>query len=399
MAITPVSSRQRVGKSVLAGVALGVCLLWGGDILAGDNWAFEPSITQNVSWETNPLMLPGSHSTLFGSTTIPQLKISDNSPTTQINALASVNENIFNESDFNSTDLHANISIDKKLQQWEAGFIEASDYDTTRTSEISTLNINTVGSIRHFGNTFTPTISFSPTSVEKISLSGSYAVSRYDSNLFTDYHILSVTPSFQYNYNPRNTAIISFQAQRFETDTAMDATVDSIAPTLGWTATLTPAWTAKATAGYEGYRQRGDAIPSQQWKWKPVFSADLTYTGPLDTFSFDASRALQPYGNGTEFFLNTISLAENHAITPLFSANVNGSYEFAGNSNQAATNLRSLITANAGLSYHATPKLDITSSYQYRDQTLTNVSGNQNDNLFIIGLVYRPILPIIGSNK
>ena len=396
MAITSSSLKRRVSQFARPGIlAAGLCLLQSNALYADDNWGFQPSISQNLSWDSNPLLLSTGHSTLFGSVTAPQLKITDNSPTTQLNALATVDENIFNQSDFNSTDAHGNISLDKKLQQWEAGFTEQADYDTTRTSEVSTLDINSQGSVRHFGNSFSPTISFSPNAVDKISLSGAVTTSHYDGNQFTDYHILSITPSFSYNYNPLNTATISVLTQRYQTDVSPDLTVDSIAPTLGWSANLTPTWTAKASAGYEEYRQEGNNVPSQQWKWKPVYSADLSYNGSQDVFSLDASKALQPYGNGTEYFLSTFSLSDNHAINPLFSVNGTASYQFAGNSDQAATNLKSLISADAGVTYHATTKVDVTTSYQYREQTLTNVQGNQNDNIFMVGLVYRPVLPII----
>jgi hypothetical protein len=382
-----------------AWLATGISLLAAASLHAADNWDFEPSIKQSASWDSNPLLLSGGHKTLYGSVTEPQLLITDKTPTTQLSAQATVDENIFNLSGFDSTDLHTNINLDKKLERWEAGFIDQMDYDTTRTSEITTFNTNSLGSIRHFGNSFSPDISFSPSPVDKITLAASYQNSRYDSNLFTDYHTLSVTPSYQYNVTPLNTATLSVQAQRYQTDVSPDSTIDSIAPTLGWTAVLTPTWTAKASAGVEDYREQVPGIPTQQWQWKPIFSADLSYKNEKDVFSIDALRALQPYANGTEFFLNTLSLNDTHSINTLFSTNVSLSYQFAGNNNQAADNLKTLVTANTGLTYHPTQRIDITASYQYREQTLTNITGDQNDSLVMLSLVWRPVLSILNSKN
>lgn len=375
------------------------CLLAGASN-AEDNWSILPSIKQDMYWQTNPLLLSTGHKTLYGSVTTPQLMVVDNTPTIKFDAKLSLNENIFNISGFDSTDLHSKIDFDKKLERWEAGFTEQSDYDTTRTSEITTFNNNTLGSIRHLGNSVSPMIAFTPTATDKLSLIGNFTKSQYYSAGFSDYHIYGVTPQYEYSYNQLNKISLSVQMQRYETDSGPDATVDSIGPMLGWTAILTPNWTAKVAAGAQTYRQQSSATTTanQDWKWQGIFTADLSHKSEQDTLDLSAVRALQPYANGTEYFLNTLSLSDAHDINKLFSTTVNASYQFA-DSNHQGNNLKALISAGAGLAYHATPNFDVTASYAFRDQELTNIPGNQNDHLVTVGLVFRPILSTLSEGK
>jgi hypothetical protein len=366
--------------------------LFGGNATADDNWSYNPSISQNFSYDSNPLLLSGEHQAVYGSVTAPKLTIMDSTPTTQLIAGLTLDENLFNLSSFDSTDAHTNISLDEKLEQWEVGFTQATDYDTTRTSEISTFNQNTEGSIRHLGNSISPEISFSPSELDKISLTGSATDSHYDSSIYTDYHTLSLTPSYQYNFTPSDIGSISVQTQRYQTDSNISSKVDSVAPYVGWTKILTPTLTAKATVGLEEYHEQIQDVADNSWKLQTIYSAEIDYKGELDTLALSGTRALQPYENGTEYFLNTISLSDNHTLNTLFSGNIAASYQFASNNDQASTNLKSYVNATAGIAYHVTDKFDITSSYQYRDQELTNVPGSQSDNVFLLGLVYRPKL-------
>jgi hypothetical protein len=391
MSITSSLLKKSAGRLLLSGkITAGICLLSSSVAYAADNWEFQPSIKEAMSWESNPQMLSGSHQSLFGSVTTPQLTITDNTPTTKLNAQATINEGVFNHSNFNSTDLHSNINLGKKMERWEAGIGEQTDYDTTRTSELTTLNVNTTGSVRHLSNTVSPTISFSPSILDKISLGGSYLESRYDSSLFVNYHIISLNPSYQYNITPVDTVTLLTQVQRYQTDTSVSTNTDSFAPSLGWTRTITPSLTAKANVGVEAFRQGGDNIPTTAWSKKPIYSANLSYKEDTDTLSLDLSRALQPYVNGTELFLNSISLSDTHNFNTLFSSNLSASYQFSNNSAQGASSLKSLISTTAGVTYHATGTIDIATSYQYREQTLNNISGNQNDHIILFSLAYHP---------
>lgn len=370
-------------------------LLSGSALYAADNWSIQPSIKQSGTWESNPMLLSGKHKSLYGSTTTPALAFSAATPTTKLTAFASVDENIFNQSDFSSTDFHGGVKLDRSLERWGALLEAKSDYDTTRTSELTTLNTSSVKSVRHWGNSFTPELYFRPSALDKISVSGGVQKSTYDSIQFKDYHILSVTPAYEYNITPLHTASLSLHAQRYQTDDDPKTRTDSFSPTLGWVAHITPILTAKASFGSQRYSNHGPALDGNKWKWKSIYSAELDFKGEHDLLNVTAKRDLQPYANGSESFLNTISVSDSHTINPLFSTNVGGSYQYSGIRSSTTNTLKSLKSVNAGLSYHATERVDISASYQYREQTLTNTIGKQSDNQAMLTLAYHPVLSFL----
>src|ERR1700742_4177117 len=75
------------------------------DVPGGVNLQFVGSETG--SWESNPLMLiNNTNKSLYGSITTPELTFTDKTPTSLLNADVQLVENIFNQSNFDSTDLH-----------------------------------------------------------------------------------------------------------------------------------------------------------------------------------------------------------------------------------------------------------------------------------------------------
>src|SRR5215469_3219535 len=71
-----------------------------------------------LSWDTNPLMLPNGAKALFGSTTSPELVLTSKTPVSSLSSDTIVDENIFNQAAFNSTDLHENLALNRQMQQW-----------------------------------------------------------------------------------------------------------------------------------------------------------------------------------------------------------------------------------------------------------------------------------------
>lgn len=362
---------------------------------ADDNWVYQPSISQQFTVNTNPLMRTNNPQTLYGSVTTPQLKITNYTPTSSFDTTLSASQRIYNQPSFNSTDANASANYTQKMQRWGLALHANADYDTTLSSEISTLNTPERGSARHLGGSVSPELSYELSGRDKIAIAGSYLESTYDSSLYTDYHIATISPSYSYNYNQLNTFTLSAPMQRYQTDDARESKLDSITPTLGWLGNLTPTLTARATIGARHYRQDLGILPESGWKWKGTYSANITYKGQNDRVSFDNSKDLQPFANGTESFLNSFVLSNEHKFNDLFSSNVGASYRYAPKSDAYTNALRSLASANVGLTYHPLETLDIGTSYQYREQKLSNVPGDQNDNLFMLNLVYHPVLSFL----
>src|SRR6185312_16004227 len=97
--------------------------------------------------------------------TSPELILNSKTPTSQLGVDTLLNENLFNQSSFDSTDIHQKINLSHSVERWSAGFNQATDYDTTRTSELFPSGLNgTISNkaVRHLGLSFAPQVAFSP---------------------------------------------------------------------------------------------------------------------------------------------------------------------------------------------------------------------------------------------
>ena len=349
--------------------------------------------SETGSWESNPLLLTTPAKPLYGSITTPEMIVTDKTPTALLNVDASAVENVFNQSSFDSTDFHDKANFTDQNQRWGFGLQEQTDYDTTRTSELFQTGLNGVvldKAIRHFGISATPQVSFNSTSVDKWSLAGTAAESTYQNPVFANYEIFNVTPSYARNLDPLNTATLSLQAQQYKTTSGPETKDDTIGPQIGWNGILTPRLTANAAVGVQEARQFGSGVASSSWTLQYDFSGEIKFKGQEDQAGFVASRMDYPFANGAESLLTTLSLTETHDLNRNFSLNVGGSYQTATYQVTTPGDLEDLITGTGGITYHATERLDVAGNYQYRYETLTNTSGNAQDHVVTLGLVYHP---------
>jgi len=349
--------------------------------------------SETGSWESNPLMQFGKTKSLYGSITTPELIVNDKTPTSLLSVDALLNENIFNQSSFDSTDFHDKLGFNTQTQRWGAGFQEQTDYDTTRTSELFPTGLNGVifnKAVRHFGISGAPQVSFSPNATNKFALAGSAAFVTYDNPVFANYDLFSVTPSYTHNFDPLNAGVFSLQAQRYQTTNGPPVFDDSIGPSIGWIGTLTPRLSAKATVGFQESRQFGSGAVQASWSPQYTFATDIGFKGQQDTTHFLASRNNYPFGNGTESLLTSFSLTEIHDLNQRFALNAGATYQSATYQSTAVGNLDYQVIGNGGLTYHATDRLDVAATYQYRRETLVGTPGNAQDNMVTFGLIYRP---------
>ena len=345
--------------------------------------------TETGTWSSNPLLLTEGATPLWGSTTSPELVFKDTTPESQLNVDARVDENVFNQSTFDSTDVHATTGLTTQNQRWTAGLQQQTDYDTTRTSELTNYGLAPVVA-RHLGLSVAPQIGFNSTPVDTFSLMGSAAMSQYDSNLYTNYETLSATPSYTHRFDPQNAGIILLQGQQYQTTKNNATKIDSVGPSVGWQTVLSPRFAANAAIGAQTSRQYEFGNAVDPWTWAYTFSGGLAFKGEQDTINLSTARQQFPYGNGTEALQTSFSFSEAHALNNLFSLNFGASYISSTYQIGGAGNLKDLGSGNIGLAYHASERLDLTTAYQYRYETLTGESKTAQDNSITVSLAYHP---------
>jgi hypothetical protein len=357
-------------------------------------WAADMTLqttgSEKGSYESNPLMLLHGATPLWGSTISPDIFFKDATPTTQLNLSLLLDENIFNQISFDSTDIQNDVALSKKIQRWAASLEQRTVYDTTRTSELSSFDFN-VGNIRHLGLFIAPQISYSPTSVDTINFLGSAAASRYESSAFTGYNLYSVTPGYTHNFDPRNAGVFSILAQRYQTTNGADIAIDNITPTVGWNTTLAPELKANASIGFQTTRQYGGNPEDQRRSLQYVFATDIAYQGQQDVINLKADQVQYPFGNGTEALLRTFALNEVHNLNAKFSLALDASYQTAlYPAHPPSNSLNALATGSSGIIYHATDSINVSANYKYRYETLTDTSQTAQDNIFMLAFAYIP---------
>ena len=372
-----------------------LCILAGGlltlfpQTARADGLTLTATGTETGSYSSNPLMVTRGAKQLMGSTTSPEFVIKDTTPSSLLSLDTRLDENQFNQSSFNSTDIHATANISGQGQLWSAALQQRTDYDTTRTSELTNYGITPIVT-RHTGLSAAPQISYAPNASDTISLAGTLTSSHYDSNVFTNYETFAANPTYTHNFDQRNAAQLILQAQRYQTTNGPSTRVDSAGPSVGWKTTLSPRFTAGATVGAQTSRTYQSGIAATPWAWQYVFTANSAFKGEQDNISLDASRSQSPYGNGTEALQTKFALTEGHDLNAHITLNVGASYLTSTYQVAAVGNLKSLTSGNLGATYHATNTIDLTTSYQYRNESLTNEAKIAQDHSVTLNLVYHP---------
>lgn len=365
-----------------------ILLLSGQEGFAG-NTNIKMRFSETGVWNTNPVMLSRNEKSIYGSETTAALTLIDEMPCTRINASVSATRNQFNRSDFNSTDFHGNTGLVWHSARWETALTGKIDYDTTRTSEPTTLGQN-IGSVRHMSYSLLPRISYNTSQRSKIEIAGSWLESKYEDSFLSDYRTLSVIPSFVYSITPRQQAILSIQAQRYQSLENTDLHIDSIGPSIGWNASLTQNLSAELSAGALGSKFYGYATSKRGVDWNPVFSGVLSYKKEQNAAKVSATRYRQPYSNGSEASLTKFSAEGTYSFNPKLSLTLDTNYQLADQPPLSTNNLDTTWGGGGALSYKITKQLDITASYRYRKETLSGSREDAEQNIVRIGLSYRP---------
>ncbi len=352
------------------------------------NIDLQAKFSEKAVFDTNPTMLSQGEKDLYGSTTTASLSAIKKMQTRKIGATFSGTRNQFNLNEFNSSDFRGLVNISWNSSRWQASLESSLNYDTTRTSEITTFGKN-IGAVRRTSYLLTPKISYMTSLRSKIEISGSISETRYASSSLKDFRTLSLTPSFIYNISQTQQAIFSIQAQRYQSLEDQIFYIDSAGPSIGWSSSITPRLTTQLSIGLMGSKTHGDGILSQKIVWNDIFSASLLYSNQKNRLNISATRVRQPFSNGSESVLTSLSAQDIYSFNERLSLDVNGKYQFTKQPNNAAGNLDTILSGETKLIYKKSKLWDITTSYKYRKQTLTGSSNEAEQNIFRVGLSYK----------
>lgn len=348
---------------------------------------FKASLEQSVIWDTNPRMIVVAHDDLYQSQTTPSLSFNSKTPTSFLDIKASATQNLANLSGYSTTDLHSSIGVGRTVEQWEASLRARGDYDTTHTSELTTLGLN-VGAVRRTSFAITPSLTYKPTALDSLILSPEFSKTVYDGNAYTDFHNLSIELQYLRQFAPDWAAFIATEARRYETDEGRSRKIDSVSPTVGFITTLMPRLKLRGSLGLQAAT---DSLQTpSKTEWSNVFEASLTYEGQQHTLSLTGSRSQQPYVNGDEELLTSFTLRDSYKMNTLLTLSVAGSYYFGQEASRFDDNLKARWEAAPALIWRLMPEVDLTTGYKYRNETLYNRDGKADSHLARIGILWKP---------
>ena len=383
------SSRTPCGRALWA-TCSALCLIL--SVASGaraEDMTISPALSVAGSWNSNPLMRTSLVEDLYGVTTTPSLSFAKHSPIWDFVLKGRAENNVFDQSEFNTTDFFGSLDLARRTERLEVRLVSGADYDTTRTSELTDFGLSTELS-RHLGYQFKPSVSYALSPVSKIGLNTYYVQSNYEKDSRTDYHTISITPSYQRNFTERYAGVLSMQARRYETDSGIDRTVDSLGPSVGVIVKMTPEWTGDASVGQQATREKLAGTTEQDWTWSSIFAGGLKFEGEQDLFNFRGNRSQQSYNNGTDTLLTSFSIDGLRKINSLFTLRGGLGYQFSDSENTTINRLDKKYTGSAGLTYNVTQTVGVTTSYNYRQETFTNNDKTARQNIVRLGVSYKP---------
>lgn len=384
--------RQRFSRSALLLLALSLTLTSHAN--AANNrtrgpsgFSTEASISETFSYDSNPLRVSTGETDLFGSTTSPQLVIRRETPRSSFESDTQVDINQFNHSEFNSVDLHQKFELGTHNERWAASVRALIDYDTTRTSELTSYALN-LPRVHRTKLTAAPQLTFKPNTTDSWSLNATASDVKYDNNAYIDYTIYSLTPSFSHRFDAQNTATIALPVQRYASTSGSKQTSQSIGPTIGWSTTITPRLTAQLTAGAQTTHKTGSNAGDAD-SWNYIYAGKILYKGQQDVIDFTAIRAREPFGNGTETLLTTVRAKARHAINPKLGLTADAMYRTADYEAAPGINLDHGWNAGGGFNYRLREDLDLDVTYNFKRERLTTITNNVDEHTVMLGATYR----------
>lgn len=381
----------------ILGSLLALCLPLTSALAAGNNstakapggFSAEMRGSQTLSYDSNPLRSTNGKQSIYGFTTSPRLILRKKTPLSVIESDTQIDANMFDRSAFNSVDISQQVLLSTENERWSAstkGFLER---DTTRTSELTNYgrNLPRVYRTRIGG---APQISFRPNSTSTWSLGATAADVNYDNRTYQDYSTYSLAPSYTRRFDAKNSGVISLNGQRYETTEGSRQRSTSAGPSLGWVYTPTPRLTTRMTAGAQRTQKNGSNAGSDRILWNYVFTGSVIYKGNVNAVDFTATRAREPFGNGTETLLTTFALKGEHAINPRLAIKLGGAYQTADYESAPGINLDHGWNIGTGLAYMLYDTIDFAADYRYRSESLTGIPGGVDQHSVMLSLNYHP---------
>lgn len=365
--------------------------LTGGAALA-ENLYVQMEGAGRFEYDSNPLLLPSGEQSSLAMIASPGLNLKNVSANSTVELDTRFDFSKYDLHNLSSNDNFTRLRAETKGETWLASVTGGFDYDTTRTSELTTSGTNLAG-VRHTGYSLAPHFEKNLSQVDALTLDGGFSASNYDDkSLYNDFMMYSVAPGYKRAFDPRNTGVVSVEASHFTTTTGSDVDIDNIIPAVGWEYMITPQLQAKAKVGvqYTEWNYGAGISAPDKDGWDYYYSAALTYKGIQDVLSFKADRRPVPLSNGAQAQASTFNLSETHTVNPTLDLKLDLFYQISKESSYPTGDKVNYFSAMPQAVYHATENVDLNLAYRYREQENKIGSTDASSNAILLYIVYKP---------
>ncbi len=336
-------------------------------------------------YDSNPLMRARNASAIIGTETTASLGYNKETRRTAIKSGVSVTRNQFNDSKFSSTDISGFTGLKLDRKRWQISLDAEGNYDTTRTSELTTFDLD-IDSTRRAAYSITPSISYNISPRSFIALSGGWNEMRYDDNSLTDYRTYSMTPAFAHNISSKQQVQFSWLFNRYQSIDNTSQRVNTTGPSVSWTYVFRPYLSVKLSGSLLKTKYLGYATTTEQDDYTPTYAAVMNYTGNNHDLELSVIKSRQPYANGTESYLTTFAVQDRYMINQNVSLNFGAQYQDAKQPPVSTNDLETAWNVSAGAAYKVSRNWDLTASYKHKEETLTNDDNKADQDLVRVGL-------------
>ncbi len=349
------------------------------------------TLSEEGSYDSNPLRLVHNTKSLKGSESTAELLLNTSDPTTLFQLRNIISQGLYDNSIFNSTNAHEYLSIGRKNQRWDATLNGRFDYDTTRSTEITSFGI-TAPNVRNKVYSIIPGLTFRVNKRDSFGTTFNYLKSTYDNAVFVDYTSMADGTYWKHRLDTRNSAVLTVNAQQYQTNQGAQNTTTSIGPTVGWVWEYSDALTAHIDVGEQTTQQKTQNGTPTSSQSTYVYSGALNYRTQRYITDAKVQRAQQPAGNGLSILLTDLKLKESYLVSDRLSLRGSVGYRKASYVVQPiATNLDHEYNASAGIAYRLMKDLDATGTFSYiRQGLIGNGAGTLDSQSVIVGLSYHP---------
>lgn len=370
---------------------LGVSCFFSGSALANKEYKTPPifyGASVSPIYNSNPLMRRSDIRSIYGAETRTYIGYQGESSTSKLKTDVTAVENRYDDADFNSRDFYAKLMLEKIFQRTIFSLSGSYDYDTTRSSELTTFGREVgTGRRKYFG--FEPTLAFQVTPRTTLGLGGKWQETRYESDTLNNFKVTSLASVLSHNLTPLQIATLSLQGQRYALLDNSEQYIDNLGPTLSWSYNFQPKWTLSLSAGYLGSRINGFTNENTSWEYSPTYGVSLRHEGVRSSSVYSANRTFQPYTNGTETYLTNFEISERYKINPTFDLELKGNYIFAEDVPKTTDNLEKAWGGTASINYKIGINWVANLSYKYRSEDVANQDETADQQIIRVGISYK----------